>query len=236
MRRLRQDAAELRGQHHRLRPHDVLVRVSASWLSSAGRWRRHHRATHQIAASSPAGAATSTRAFTYLQECNAMAEVLVQIRGTLYDLASKSSRQVLLQGDASLVGLGVGGGPIYPPEGGGPGEPPGIWGGGNVPMPTPPIANVPGAPGYRPPGIWGGGNEPFPTPPIWLPPGYPGAGPPSVQPPEPPQPGSPPTPVPPPEGSGGWPVAPITPPPYIVVHYPGIGPVTVPQPLTAQPK
>ena len=27
--------------------------------------------------------------------------------------------------------------------------PPGIWGGGNVPMPTPPIANVPGAPGGR---------------------------------------------------------------------------------------
>lgn len=56
------------------------------------------------------------------------------------------------------------------------GSPPGIWGGGGVPMPNPPIANVPGAPGYRPPGdhIWGGGNEPFPTPPIVIPPRNPG--------------------------------------------------------------
>lgn len=36
----------------------------------------------------------------------------------------------------------------YPPQGGGPDH---IWGGGNVPMPNPPIANVPGAPGYHPP-------------------------------------------------------------------------------------
>ena len=58
--------------------------------------------------------------------------------------------------------------PIYYPPAGGGGGPPGIWGGGNVPMPTPPIANVPGAPGYVPPGPW----EPnFPTPPIFLPPG-----------------------------------------------------------------
>lgn len=50
------------------------------------------------------------------------------------------------------------------------GQPPGIWGGGNVPMPNPPIANVPGAPGYQPPlGIWGGANQPFPTPPIYIP-------------------------------------------------------------------
>lgn len=46
-----------------------------------------------------------------------------------------------------------------------PGTPPGIWGGGNVPMPTPPI-HLPGTP----PGIWGGGNVPMPTPPIYLPP------------------------------------------------------------------
>lgn len=47
-----------------------------------------------------------------------------------------------------------------------------IWGGGNVPMPSPPIANVPGAPptvDERPPGTWGGSGEPFPTPPIYLP-------------------------------------------------------------------
>lgn len=46
----------------------------------------------------------------------------------------------------------------------GPNNPPGIWGGGNQPFPTPPIANVPGVPGYRPPGhIW---DPTFPTPPI----------------------------------------------------------------------
>ena len=61
------------------------------------------------------------------------------------------------------------------------GSPPGIWGGGNVPMPTPPIANVPGMPGgggERPPGIWGGGNVPMPNPPIANVPGAPGYQPP----------------------------------------------------------
>lgn len=48
-----------------------------------------------------------------------------------------------------------------------PGSPPGIWGGGNVPMPTPPIYFPPGGGGGGgPPGIWGGGNVPMPTPPI----------------------------------------------------------------------
>jgi len=51
--------------------------------------------------------------------------------------------------------------PIYYP----PAPPLGIWGGGNVPYPTPPIA-----PGGPPPGIWGGGNVPYPTPPIYYPP------------------------------------------------------------------
>lgn len=39
-------------------------------------------------------------------------------------------------------------------------------------MPNPPIANVPGAPGYNPDGppiIWGGGNVPFPDVPIYIP-------------------------------------------------------------------
>jgi hypothetical protein len=61
-------------------------------------------------------------------------------------------------------------------------EPPlGIWGGGNVPYPTPPIAYPPGGgftPGSPPPrphpepplGIWGGGNVPMPVPPIYFPP------------------------------------------------------------------
>lgn len=161
-----------------------------------------------------------------------MAAVEVTISGVLYDKLSRTTRPVVLIGEASLTGLEIGGGPMPPGQGGG--SPPGIWGGGNVPMPTPPIANVPGAPGYRPPGdhIWGGGNEPFPTPPIFIPPNVP----PTLTPPTQPNPGDPVTPVPPPEGSGGWPVQPITPPPYIVVMYPGVGPVTVPAPLTAQPK
>lgn len=87
--------------------------------------------------------------------------------------------------------------------------PPGIWGGGNVPMPTPPIANVPGAPGFKPPHIMN------PIPPIiWPDPPEP----PISKPPEPPG-GSPEHPInlppgPPPEGFhwelvfhpllGGW--------------------------------
>lgn len=56
-----------------------------------------------------------------------------------------------------------------------PGTPPGIWGGGNQPFPTPPIANAPGIPGYNPnpPGIWGPPSG-FPTPPIANAPGIPG--------------------------------------------------------------
>ena len=58
-----------------------------------------------------------------------------------------------------------------------PGQPPGYWGGGNVPMPTPPIHMPPGVwpppvvgggPVY-PPGIWGP-TDPRPTPPIVIPP------------------------------------------------------------------
>lgn len=66
--------------------------------------------------------------------------------------------------------------PINLPPGWESGNPPGIWGGGGVPMPNPPIANVPGAPGYNPGGdhIWGP-TDPRPTPPIQLPPGYPGS-------------------------------------------------------------
>lgn len=80
-----------------------------------------------------------------------MAAVEIMISGVLYDKLSRTSRPVLLAGEASLAGLGVGGGPIIPdqPPSGGDGDH--IWGGGNVPMPNPPIANVPGVPGYQPP-------------------------------------------------------------------------------------
>jgi hypothetical protein len=55
--------------------------------------------------------------------------------------------------------------PPYPDQGL-PGAPPGYWGGVAPPYPDH------GLPGHPPPlGIWGGGNVPMPTPPIYLPPG-----------------------------------------------------------------
>lgn len=106
-----------------------------------------------------------------------MSAVEVTISGVLFDKQNRTVQNVVLIGEATLTGLGVGGGPI-PPGAEQPGKPPGIWGGGNVPMPTPPIANVPGAPGYRPPGgqppgIWPNppeGTAPLPEHPIVLPP------------------------------------------------------------------
>lgn len=73
-----------------------------------------------------------------------MSAVEVTISGVLYDKINRTTQNVVLIGEATLTGLGVGGGPILPPL------PPG-WGGG------------------KPPGIWGGGNEGFPTPPIVTP-------------------------------------------------------------------
>lgn len=151
-----------------------------------------------------------------------MAAVPVALSGVLYDKQGRTQQPVVIFGELSLYGLGVGGGPIIPPPNG---QPPGIWGGGNEPFPTPPI-HIPPQPG-QPPGIWGGGNQPFPTPPIFVPPNIP----PSVTPPVPPSPGDPTTPLPPPAGAAGWPVQPVTPPPYIVVMYPGIGPVVVAPPV-----
>lgn len=76
-----------------------------------------------------------------------MAAVEVTISGVLYDKTARTTQPVVLIGEASLTGLGVGGGPIIPPgqppSGGG--GPPGIWG-PTDPRPTPPIANVPGLP------------------------------------------------------------------------------------------
>jgi hypothetical protein len=74
-----------------------------------------------------------------------MPAVEITISGVLYDKVNRTVQPVVLIGEASLTGLGVGGGPIVPP-GGQPGGPVHIWGGGNVPMPSPPIANVPGLP------------------------------------------------------------------------------------------
>lgn len=86
-----------------------------------------------------------------------MAAVPIYIVGTILTKSPKSGgepdasglEQCVIHGLASIEGVGVGGGPVIPPPGSGD-KPPGIWGGGNVPMPNPPIANVPGAPGYEP--------------------------------------------------------------------------------------
>ena len=110
-----------------------------------------------------------------------MAAVPVQIDGVLYDLLNKTTQRVVLQGDASIAGLGVGGGPVFPPA---TTPPPGvpvhpIWG--------PPGFNPPGA--GMPPGIWGGPIVPPDTGPPdgGAPPENPGADKP-----------------PPPEGGWGW--------------------------------
>ena len=44
-----------------------------------------------------------------------MAAVEVTISGVLYDKTARTMRPVVLIGEASLTGLGVGGGPIVPP-------------------------------------------------------------------------------------------------------------------------
>lgn len=90
-----------------------------------------------------------------------MAAVEVTISGVLYDKLGRTMQQVVLIGEASLTGLGVGGGPVIPP-----GQPPGQSPG----VPTHPIM-LPGMPG------WG---DPHPAHPIQLPPngGQPPEGPP----------------------------------------------------------
>jgi hypothetical protein len=68
------------------------------------------------------------------------------------------------------------------PDQGLPGQPPGIWGGGNVPMPTPPIYYPPsggGGGGGQPPGIWPSPGHPsHPIAPGGRPPGIWGGAPP----------------------------------------------------------
>lgn len=151
-----------------------------------------------------------------------MAAVAVQIRGTLYDLTKRTSQQVVLMGEASLLGLGIGGGPIIPPEGGG-GDGDHIWG-PTDPRPTPPIALPPGYPG-DPPHIWGP-TDPRPTPPIYLPPEQ---VPPNMKPPQAPPAGTT-APVP-----GNWPTTGQVPPEYVVFNYPGVGPIYVAPPPHAEP-
>lgn len=132
-----------------------------------------------------------------------MAAVEVTISGVLFDKLNRTTQQVVLIGEASLTGVGVGGGPIIPPA-----QPPTSPG-----VPTHPIA-LPGDPWW--------GDSLKPSHPIMLP-GMPGW--PSDPPPQIPPPGSPPVMIP-----GSQPVHPITPPPAIIVDYPGVGKVLVPLP------
>lgn len=117
-----------------------------------------------------------------------MAAVEVTISGVLYDKLSRTTQNVVLIGEATLTGLGVGGGPIMPP---GPITPPG---GGWPPHPEhpipprpehpivlPPVPIPPNTPNVPPPGsppVIVGGTQP--TQPITPPPAiiieYPGIG------------------------------------------------------------
>lgn len=134
-----------------------------------------------------------------------MSAVEVIVSGVLYDKLSRTARPVVLIGEASLQGVGIGGGPIIPPE-----PPLGIWGPGSG-LPTPPIPIYPGGT-PNPPGTWGptdprpgwglpggggegiwGPNDPRPTPPIHIPR-------PPVDPPDNPDFIKPP----PPDGGWGW--------------------------------
>jgi len=131
-----------------------------------------------------------------------MAAVEVTITGMLYDKINRTTQNVVLVGEASLTGLGIGGGPLPP----GPGQPPGS---GGVPV-------FPSHPIYHPPGI-SGPPGPWPTPPIVIP------MPPDT--PNLPPPGSPPVHI-----ANTQPVQPMTPPAAVVIDYPGMGKVVVPQP------
>lgn len=130
-----------------------------------------------------------------------MAAVEVTISGVLYDKLNRTTQNVVLIGEATLTGLGIGGGPIMP----GPIKPPGqIWPDpGPLPHPEHPIA-----PGGPPPHV----EHPIVIP---VPPNSPNV----------PPPGSPPVII-----GGTQPIHPMVPPSAIIVEYPGIGKVVVPQP------
>ena len=101
-----------------------------------------------------------------------MASVPVTLDGVLYDLQNKTTQRVVFIGDASLSGLGVGGGPVIPPPSGG--QPPSVW--PNPPEGIAPHPEHPIAPGGPPPGIWPNppeGIAPHPEHPIVIPPDKP---------------------------------------------------------------
>lgn len=140
-----------------------------------------------------------------------MAAVPCVINGVIVDLYGRVIMgPVKIMGEIMRSDVGVGGGPIIPPDK--PPEPPlGIW-----PGPGDPDFPGDGKPPRPPVGIWPGPGDPdYPIKPPTLPPDV------TV-----PPPGSPPVVLP-----GLSPVHPITPPPFIVVSYPGVGKVLVPCPV-----
>jgi hypothetical protein len=126
-----------------------------------------------------------------------MAGVDITISGVLYDKTARTMRPVVIIGEATLTGLGVGGGPIMPqPPSWQPHPehpiPPNVW-------PTPPEGSTPPWQPHPehpiPPGIWPTppeGSTPHPEHPIVLPP--------NIVPPIPPDGGA----VKPPPEEGGW--------------------------------
>jgi hypothetical protein len=112
-----------------------------------------------------------------------MASVPVMISGVLWDHANKSGRAATMMGEATIVGLSVGGGPIMPepgpPDSGPPSVPTHpIWGPPGIslppgpgfppvaghPLPIPPVDTIPPPPeGEKPPpadGGWGYWGDP----------------------------------------------------------------------------
>jgi hypothetical protein len=90
-----------------------------------------------------------------------MSSVPIMVSGVLWDHANKSGRAVTLMGEATIVGLGVGGGPVFPDQPPAT-QPPGtptfpIWG--------PPGIDLPPKPGYPPVA-----GHPLPEPPPTEPP------------------------------------------------------------------
>lgn len=80
-----------------------------------------------------------------------MAAVPITINGVFCDKYGRTITPCMIVGEATLTGLGVGGGPIVPPDKPGTGDPPGIWGGPIDPYPGHPLPEPPGKPDQPPP-------------------------------------------------------------------------------------
>src|SRR5262245_41109684 len=85
-----------------------------------------------------------------------MAAIPMTLNGVLYDLYGRTTQRVVLIGEASYTGLGVGGGPMPPQAPVDPGY-------------SPPWAQVPGVPTH--PIVLPPSQPGVPTFPIWGPPG-----------------------------------------------------------------